>query len=83
MTSFVDVRVGDFLYVRLPTAKKEKRVLVTEISADSIIAGEMYDRAIKQHVQRITEIEWITGIRLLNREEVPTSESVLLLYEIG
>lgn len=82
MTSFVDVRVGDYLYVKLPTQKKERRVLVTEISEDNIIAGELYDRTLKEYVQRVIDISWITGIRLLSREEAPMSSCVTVLYEI-
>ena len=82
MTSFVDVRVGDYLYVRLPNQQKERRVLVTEISGDDIIAGEMYDRSIREYVQRIIDTSWITGIRLLSRKEAPTSTSLMLIYEI-
>lgn len=82
MTSFVDIRVGDFLYVRFPDHQKDRRVLITDIRGDNMIAGEVYNRSTKKYVQRVVKLEWITGIRLLSREDTPTSESVMLLYEI-
>lgn len=82
MTSFVDIRVGDFLYVRFPDHKRDTRVLITDIRGDDMIAGEVYDRSTKKYMQRVVKLEWITGIRLLSREDVPTSSSVMLLYEI-
>ena len=82
MTSFVDIRVGDFLYVRFPDQKKDRRVIITDIRGDDMIAGEVYDRVTQKYAQRVVRLEWITGIRLLPREDVPTSHSVMLLYEI-
>ncbi len=82
MTSFVDIRVGDFLYVRFPDHKRDTRVLITDIRGDDMIAGEVYNKATKKYVQRVVKLDWITGIRLLSREDVPTSASVTLLYEI-
>ncbi|MBC8416741.1 hypothetical protein H8E06_00240 [bacterium] len=82
MTSFVDIRVGDFLYVRFPDHKKDTRIIITDIRGDDMIAGETYDTSLRKYIQRVVKLEWITGIRLLSREDIPTSRSVTLLYEI-
>ena len=78
MTSFVKISPGDYLYVRMPGANKDRRVTVTDIRDDNIISGALYDRSLKEYVERVIDISWITGIRIISSRGAATVTLILL-----
>ena len=77
MTNIIEIAVGDYLYVLFPNDTRDRRVKVTSIR-DKILRGDIYNRSKKKYTEKVIDLPWITGVKLVKRVLKNVDTTVIL-----